>query len=107
MIVAASMDEFFVEGKIFTAASLKSAFDMFGEDECEDYFMEKNICFDVTIEDCVSMHLYNFESNSTINELMSGYPVAKVTGENITLYSLMGVGKENEIICKKVTCNTY
>lgn len=107
MIVAASIEEFLAEGKVLTAASLKNAYDLFGEEECAEYMMNSHIGFSANAEDVVEIHLYDFSPDETIEQLLTGYPIANVEGSNLELQSSYGGPRENTVLVTKATISLY
>lgn len=109
MIVAASMEDFLAEGKVITPASLKNAYDMFGEAECAGYMMDNSLGFNAEYHDLIGMNLNTWEGgeSETIGNLLNGYPIANVVDGNLELESAYGTGKENKIIVKKAIIGAY
>jgi hypothetical protein len=109
MIIAASMEEFLAKGKVITSASLKNAYDMFGEEECANYLIENNLGFTAYLEDVVEMKISYFDGGEeeTIGSLLSGYPMANVVDGNLELESAYGGQKENKIITRRATLTEY
>jgi len=109
MIVAASIEDFLAEGKVVTPASLKNAYDMFGEEECANYMMDNSLGFNAEYNDLIGMNLNALEGgeSETIGDLLKGYPIANIADGNLELESAYGNGKENKIIVKKATIGTY